>query len=262
MMVKQTMSRLLLYVLIATVVSACSSVKQVPYFQDLREGDGSTQVIDPTVVRIQPQDKIYVMVSGKDSRLTAPYNIQTTNTSTGAQRNIGYTVDNEGNIDFPGLGTIHVGGLTRKEVADKIKNILIERQLVKEPVVFVEFMNLSFTILGDVSGPGRYNIEKDQITLLDAIGMAGDLTISAKRKNVMVLREKDGVQQSYTVDLTSAEQLMNSPVYYLQQDDIIYVEPNRTKAGQASPDGNMFRSFSSWVAVISFIASMAAIIAK
>ncbi len=249
-------------VFVVTLLSSCTSTKNFSYFQDMREGDGSTGVIQSTVIRVRPQDKIYVMVSGKDARLAAPFNIQTSGTSTANQKEIGYTVDDAGNIDFPGLGEIHVSGLTRKEIASKIKTSLSERGLLKEPVVFVEFMNLSFTVLGDVGSPGRYNIEKDQITILDAIAMAGDLAVSGKRKNVMVMRETYGVQQSYEIDLTSAEQTMSSPVYYLQQNDIVYVEPNRMKANQSTNNGNTFRNVSFWMGAISFITSMIMIFVK
>ncbi len=243
---------------VVMLLSSCTSVKQFSYFQDMREGDGKVEMTEASMIRVKPQDKMYILVSGKDSRLTMPFNIETTSSSS-STRSVGYVVDDEGNIDFPGLGLIAVNGLTRNEIALKIKNTLIERQLVKEPIVYVEFMNFAFTVLGDVGSPGRYNIEKDQITIIEAIGMAGDLTVTGKRNNILVLREENGVQKSYTVDMTSASQMMSSPVYYLQQNDVIYVEPNKVKANQSTINGNTVGNVSFWMSAVSFVTSLALI---
>ncbi len=250
--------KLLLYALVVAILSSCAAAKQVPYFQDIGEKQAKIALANAKMVRLKPLDKIFVQVSGKDSRLTAPYNVQTTGSSGGGHREIGYTVDQKGFIDFPGLGELYVEGLTRMEVASKIKNILIERQLLKDPVVFVEFMNLSYIVLGDM-GSSRYSIDRDEITILEAIAQAGDLQISGLRENVLVLREVDGVMQSYRVDLTSAKNVMSSPVYYLQQDDIIYVEQNKMKRNSASANGNTLSSIGFWMGIPAFLVSLASI---
>ena len=168
----------------------------------------------------------------------------------------GYTIDEAGEIDFPVVGKIHVAGLTRPELAVRIKEELINRNLVKDPVVTVEFMNLTIAVMGEVNRPGRYAIEKDKLTLLDALSMAGDLTIFGNRENVKVLRVVDGKQVSYKVDLCNAQSVFSSPVYYIQQDDLIYIEPNEMRARQSTVNGNNVRSTSFWISVASLAASV------
>lgn len=165
----------------------------------------------------------------------------------------------EGYIEFPVLGAINVNGKTRKEIASLIKEELISRELLKDPVVTVEFANLCISVLGEVKTPGRYSIDRDKVTLLDAIGMAGDLTIYGKRDKVFVLRENGGTRYSYSVNLCSAEDLFSSPAYYLQQNDIVYVEPGNVRANQSTVNGNTIRSTSFWISVTSLIASLISI---
>ena len=160
------------------------------------------------------------------------------------------------------MGKVHIAGMTREEIAAKIKNELISQNLVKDPVVTVEFMNLTVSVLGEVTKPGRYNIDKDRMTLLDAIGMAGDLTVYGERNRVMVQREVEGKQQVYFVDLTSAKSLYSSPVYYLKQNDLVYVEPNKVKARQSTVNGNTIRSSSFWVSIGSLLTSILVLIVK
>ena len=126
----------------------------------------------------------------------------------------------------------------------------------------MEFANLYISVLGEVNKPGRYDIEQDQVTLLDAIGMAGDLTIFGKRTNVIVLRDENGKKVSYNVNLTSAYDLYASPAYYLQQKDVVYVEPNETKARQSTVNGNNVRSTSFWISLASLLTSVAVLIFK
>lgn len=140
---------------------------------------------------------------------------------------------------------------------------MIERNLVKDPVVTVEFLNLTVSVLGEVSSPGRYNIDRDQITLLDALSMAGDLTIFGKRDEVLVMREvQDGRQQVYRVNLCSANDLYNSPVYYLQQNDVVYVEPNSMRARQSTVNGNNVRSASFWMSLASLLTTITVLFVK
>ena len=174
----------------------------------------------------------------------------------------GYTVDSKGNIDFPVLGEIQVSGMTREEVATHIKKELQSHDLVKDPVVTVEYMNLSVAVMGEVNNPGRFNIDKDNLTILDALSQAGDLTIYGKREKVLVLRQEDRKQRVYGVNLCSAEHLYTSPAYYLQQNDVVYVEPNATKARQSTVNGNNVRSTSFWISLASLLTSIAVLIAK
>ena len=174
----------------------------------------------------------------------------------------GYTVDTKGCIDFPVLGKIFIAGMTREEVAAHIKSELQSHDLIKDPVVTVEYMNLSIAVMGEVKNPGRYNIDKDHLTILDALSQAGDLTIYGKREKVLVLRNEEGKQRVYGVNLCSAEHLYTSPVYYLQQNDVVYVEPNDTKARQSTVNGNNVRSTSFWISLASLLTSIAVLIVK
>jgi polysaccharide export outer membrane protein len=152
--------------------------------------------------------------------------------------------------------------MTREEIAAMIKKELINRNQLKDPVVTVEFMNLTYSVLGEVMNPGRYSIEKDKVTILDAISEAGDLTIFGKRENIMVLRNENGIQRVYDVNLCSGNDIYNSPVYYLQQDDVVYVEPNKVKARQSTVNGNTIFTPSFWVSVISLATTITVLIVK
>ena len=188
--------------------------------------------------------------------------IGTTSGTSNSQGISGYTINKDGDIDFPVLGHIHVAGMTRAEIASYIKEELVSKNLVKDPVVTVEFMNLTVSVLGEVANPGRFNIDKDKLTLLDALSMAGDLTVYGKRENVLVQREENGKQTLYQVNLNSGYDLYASPVYYLQQNDIVYVEPNSMKARQATVNGNNVRSASFWMSLASLLTTITVLIVK
>ena len=219
--------------------NSCSSSKEVVYFQDLRPGESEIKLPEVQPITVRPEDKISIIVNSRDQELTNLFNLPYVTKrlgqpalkngisgSTNDQGVSGYTVDAEGNIDFPVLGKVHVEGMQRGEIAETIKNELVNKNLVKDPVVTVEFMNLSVSVMGEVNNPGRFSIDRDRITILDALSLAGDLTIYGNRSKVLVLREENGVQRTYGIDLTSGEYVYTSPAYYLQQNDLVYVEPN------------------------------------
>ena len=158
------------------------------------------------------------------------------------------------------FGAIHVAGRHREDIAELIKGLLIKENLVKDPNVTVEFMNLRISVLGEVNTPGCYSIDRDCMTVVDALSLAGDLTIYGNRTKVMVLRQEDGMQRVYGLDLTSGENVYSSPAYYLQQNDIIYVEPNKVKARQSTVNGNNVRSTSFWISLASLLTSVAILI--
>ena len=250
-------------------LGACSTPKTITYFQDLRPGESELALTEATEIRLQPKDKLSIIVNSQDPRLTNLFNLPIVSqqigmdASSGSSRGIsGYTLDSEGNIDFPVLGSIHIAGMTREEVATFIKQELQSHDLIKDPVVTVEYMNLNISVLGEVNNPGRYDIDKDQFTLLDALSQAGDLTIHGKREKVLVLRNENGKQRVYGVNLCSAEHIYTSPAYYLKQNDVIYVEPNDTKTRQSTVNGNTVRSTSFWISLASLITSIAVLIAK
>lgn len=247
------------------MVASCATPK-VAYFMDAQYGQGVT-VPSAQDLKLQEGDKISIIVSTRDALLTSMFNLPIMANQLGSDSNVsvarglsGYTIDKYGEIDFPVLGKLHISGMSRSEVASYIKESLISNNLIKDPVVTVEFSNLTISVLGEVSKPGRYSIDRDRISLMDAIGMAGDLTIYGKRDNVMIQRETNGVKTFYKVNLNSSADLYASPVYYLQQNDIVYVVPNDQRARQATVNGNNVRSTSFWISVVSAITSITVMI--
>lgn len=256
--------------------TSCASSSHITYFQDLHPGESEVTAVTDSEIRIRPGDKLSIIVNSRDLQLTQLFNLPyvsqqlgrtaTSNTSgtssASAQGISGYTVDKNGDIDFPVLGQLHIAGKTREEVAAYIKGILFDGNWVKDPVVTVEYMNLCISVLGEVNGPGRYSIDRDQLTLLDALSMAGDLTIYGKRENVKVIRQENGKQQVYGLDLRSGEDLYHSPGFYLQQNDVVYVEPNNVRARQSTVNGNNVRSTSFWLSLASFLTTIGVLIFK
>lgn len=269
---KEMKLRLLPTLFVASALLAgCSTPTEISYFQDA-EYYGISVPVTENHITLRPEDKIAIIVNTSNDQLTNLFNLPYISQRLGAvsqsvssnysQAMVGYTVNPEGCITFPVIGDIYVAGMTRPQVAECIKDRLVSEDLVKNPVVTVEFMNLTVAVLGEVSRPGRYAIEKDKITLPEALSMAGDLTIYGKRNNVKVFRVIDGVQTSYKVDLCSAASVTSSPAYYIQQDDIIYVEPNDVRARQSTVNGNNVRSTSFWISLASLAASVATLIIR
>lgn len=249
---------------------SCKSPEQISYFQDLRAGVSENEIINPRDIKVRVEDQLSIIVSSRDPQLTSMFNLPVISQSVGNQSSAtgqprglsGYTVRKDGTIDFPILGSLKVLGMTREEIASMIKKELISRNQLKDPVVTVEFMNLTFSVLGEVTKPGRYSIEKDKVTILDAISEAGDLTIFGKRENIMVLRNENGTQRVYDVNLCSGNDIYNSPVYYLQQDDVIYIEPNKVRARQSTVNGNTVFTPSFWLSVLSLATTITVLIVK
>ena len=255
--------------LVALVLVSCHTSEKIVYFQDvpLNRPEVIEAVRDIT---LQPQDQISIIVSSKDPELASLFNLTraqyragytTMSTNYGNGEVSGYTLDQNGDIDFPQLGTIHIGGLTKSQVAAVIKQKIIDSKLIKDPVVTVEFMNLYFSVLGEVKNPGKYTISKDQVTLLEAIAMAGDLNIYGKRDAIYVIREEDGKRITHMVDIRSKD-FFNSPVYYLKQSDVIYVEPNDVRAGQSTLNENSVKSAGFWLSIGSFLCSLGVLLFK
>lgn len=247
-------------------LASCASVKEIAYFQDSQDGSRITAAPVQTL-KVGVSDKLFITVHSKNPELATIFNLPISTRQSGvmgmksmSSQMASYTVDNEGNIDFPILGLIHIAGLTREEVARKIKDMIIESDLIKDAVVIVEFSSLNVSVLGEVTRPGRYELDKDRITILDAIAKAGDLTVTGLRRNVKVFREENGVQKCYVVDLTSGSEVFASPVYYLRQEDIVYVEPNSMRKRASTVNGNNVISASFWVSLSSVAISVATMI--
>ena len=234
------------------VLSACGTPQQIAYFQDFNQNPDTLVNLKSAVITAKPTDKLYIGVKSKDPQISQLFNLTgTASTSSIAKDAYYYTVDSKGNIDFPVLGTVHVANLSREQVAEKIKKALIDASLVKDPVVTVGLSNLHYSVMGEVNHPGQFAIEDEKVTILDAISNAGDLTITGVRDDVMVLRQENGHQKIYKINLCSGKDVFSSPVYYLQQNDVVYVSPNDTKKRTSTVNGNTIQSTGFWLSVSS-----------
>ena len=238
-------------------LASCSAPKEVLYLQDI--ASIKEENIDKNYeVIIHKDDLLAILVNSKDPELALPFNMPVVTYQIGAQttaqqRLLGYLVDQNGDIDFPILGKIHVEGLTRMQVTELIKQKLMSEDLIKDPIVTVQFLNFKVSVMGEVTRPGTFDISGDRITLLEALSMAGDLTIFGRRDRVAVIREKDGKRRILYHDLRSSD-IFQSPCYYLQQNDIVYVEPNKAKTGQSRINSN--NSVGVWLSAVSVLASI------
>lgn len=262
-----------IFVLLGLLALYSCSTPQVSYFSDLQHGQVG-EIAQSLDIRLRPEDKVSIVVKSKDAQLSDLFNLpvtanrigyntaSSTNYSYTGQISL-YTVDRQGEIDFPVLGKIRIAGMLREEAADHIKQLLIKRNMVQDPVVTVEYGNLGFNVMGEVNRPGRYTFDRDRLTILDAISLAGDLTIQGRREDITVIREAEGGRRtSYKVSLLSAEELYNSPAFYLQQNDVIYVGPNKFRSRQTTVNGNNVLSAPFWISVASLLTSVAVLIFK
>ncbi len=240
-------------VIVVALFASCKTATNISYMQNL-PSNIAVAVQEEHLIKLQPGDRLNIMVHSRDEDLVRIFNITTTSSSggTGMQIKAYYTVDSQGNIDFPTLGLIPVQGKTRQEVANEIKYRLLSGSLVRDAVVTVEYADMGFYALGEIGTKGRVPITRDKVTILEAIAEAGDLTIDGKRENVTVLRTENGVQTPYTVNLCDAQSIYSSPVYYIKQNDIIYVEPSQKKANESTPTSNLFSTPGFWMGLASF----------
>ena len=254
-------------VLLGLVSCNPETFKKINYLQDIH-GDTSMSMKVNRGIIIQPQDQLSIIVTSRDPKMAIPFNLSVSNFYTGSelassggssQRITGYVVNNEGNINFPSLGALHAAGLNRWELQDLIKDRLADEGLLKDAVVTVEFLNFKVSVLGEVASPGTYSVTGDKITILQALALARDLTIYGQRENVQVIREQNGKRQIYTLDLTSSS-IFDSPAYYLQQNDVVYVTPSKVRAGHGEINENYFKSGSFWISLASISATMATLV--
>ena len=245
---------------------SCSTVKDIAYFQNKVVNE--PEAIDKHAgIVIQAKDMLSIVVSSRNPELVAMFNLPVVSYQAGSevvstgynQRLMGYVVDNEGNIDFPVLGPIKVAGLTRWELSELIKNKLLNDGLLTDAVVTVEFMNFKVSVIGEVNSPGTYSLQNDKVTILQAISLARDLTIFGQRENVCVIREREGERIIYEINLCDVS-MFNSPAYYLQQNDVVYVQPSEVKARQSTTDDKALRMTSIFVSGGSLLVSVAALI--
>ena len=228
--------------LFSMLFSSCASKKDVLYFQDI-ETRGTIEAAQEKLV-IQKNDllSIIVSVSGLDQAAAKPFNLPaiSTETAIGAnvavQRNQAYLVNENGSVKMPGLGEIKVSGLTKTQVVDKVTEKLTE--FIIDPVVNVRLLNFRVTVIGDVARPGTYNIENEKVSVIEAIGLAGDMQISGSRQDVLIIREnEDGSKTTAQLDFTKND-LFTSPYYYLKQNDVVVVDPNYAKVQRSASNPN------------------------
>lgn len=221
-------------------MSSCVSKKDIIYFQndtiDQDKVSNSYQTI------IKPDDLLQITITAQDVLAVKPFNLPIVNFSSnsnnpmGMQQQLSYLVDKNGDIDFPILGKLRVGGSSREAVIALLKKKL-DPDYVKNPNINIRIANFKVSVLGDVRAPGSYTIPNERITVIEALALAGDTNISAERRNISVFREEAGKKVEYKVNLLSNE-IFTSPIYYLQQNDVVYVKPNYARIQSASSNSN------------------------
>ncbi len=230
------------YILILLMIglSSCVSNKKITYFQFDKIDQENVSNVYKTVFKAD--DLLQITVASEDVAAAKPFNLPSvafsaaTNLIMAQPQQLSYLIDSNGEIDFPVFGKLKIGGLTREETIRMLKSRLSPDYL-KEPTINIRISNFRITVQGDVRFPGTFNIPNERVTILDAIGLAGDLNISGKRDNVLVIREEGNFKKEYRVNLLS-KKTYTSPVFYLQQNDIVYVEHNYAKIQSASSNTN------------------------
>jgi len=233
---------------------SCASRNNLIYFYNstnINSKDSSSKYT-PT---LKSDDLLSIIVSTIDPDAAKPFNLSVVSYSTNGQITgiptiQGYLIDSEGMIDFPVIGKIKLAGLSRSEATELLKEKL--NVYISNPIVNVRILNFKISVIGDVRNPGSYTIPNERITILEALGLAGDINITGIRKNILVIREKNGVKNGYRVDITSSD-ILNSPVYYLNQNDVVYVEPNKTKINSSKSSSNTSIILTSIAVLISAI---------
>lgn len=260
------MKKIFFCLLALTTMWGCKSEKDILYLQDI--SDNMTQQDTKGYnTSILPDDLLSIMVNSKDRELTVPFNLPMVSYQMGSNANgisssqkiLGFLVDSEGYIDYPILGKIKVVGLTRSQLKDKIKSELISKGYIKDPIVTIQFLNFKISVLGEVNHPGTFDVNGDRMTIFQALGKAGDLTIYGRRDKVTVIRELQNKRYIATLDLKSSK-IFDSPFYYLRQNDIVYVAPNKTKAGQSTINQN--KNIGVLASITSVLTSVAILIFK
>ena len=264
-MMRRLNKRILWLVLLPFLLTACQSYKKVPYFQNVEVVNEVEQQEKLYDAKIMPKDLLTIVVSCTNPELAIPFNLTVASNAGIAVSTSSYVttqpvlqpylVDNEGNINFPVLGELKLGGLTKREaeqlIIDKLKPYMKET-----PIVTVRMVNYKISVIGEVTRPGTFTISNEKVNLLEALAMAGDMTVYGLRDNVKLIREDaNGKQQIVTLDLNKAETIL-SPYYWLQQNDIVYITPNKAKA-RNSDVGN---STSLWFSATSILVSVVSLL--
>ncbi len=250
----------ILIISLSLFLTSCVSKKEITYFQNDQIDQANVSNSYKTVFK--PDDLLQITVSSLDFESVKPFNlpavsfVTTTDKAVGTPNQQSYLIDNDGQIDFPIIGKLKIGGLTRQEAITLLKNKL-DPDYVKNPTINIRIANYSITVLGDVRRPGTYTIPNERITILEAIGLAGDLNITGKRNTIKVFREINGKKVQFLVDLRS-NKIFTSPVYYLQQNDLVYIDQNKSSAQDAAFN----RNTGLFVSIGSIIVSLIAVLTR
>jgi len=242
------------------LLSSCKTTNQITYFQDINSY--SPELLQEKNIdyeaKICKDDQLSIFVSSVDPNAVAAFNLPLTSYLAAGEKDVvttptvqTYLVDSKGDINFPILGRIQVTGMSRSELANYLQTKI--SAYAKSPLVTVQILNFKISVLGEVNSPGTRQVNNERISILDAIGMAGDLTIYGERKNILLIRDNNGKKEFHRFDLTATD-LLESPYFYLQQNDIVYVEPNKAKTGQSRINSN--NSVGVWLSAVSVLASI------
>ncbi|PTX44473.1 polysaccharide export outer membrane protein [Christiangramia gaetbulicola] len=257
--------RPLIIIFLASVLStSCVSRKEIVYFQGLEKAEAVIDKTKKTGLQIKSNDLLTISVSAPEQEAALPFNLPVIGVPQGGAELGGlsvngrqqlqtYLVDSDGNIEFPVLGTVNVAGLNRQQLAAKLKTEITE--YVQDPIVNVRIVNFQVSVLGEVNRPGTFDIRDEYLSLPKALGFAGDLSIYGRRDNVLVMREENGKKIHEYLDLTDPN-VINSSFYYLQQNDVVYVEPNGAQMQSASYN----RNAGVYISIASVLISLAVLI--
>ena len=238
------------------ILTSCASRQNIAYFQDEKIGEFTQPIIISEVI-YQPNDMLTIDVSGLDPDAVRPFNLPAVsydNSAISAQASAKmqtYIIDNNGYIEFPVIGNIKISGLTRSEATSLLKIKILE--YVKNPIENIRLANFTITVLGEVNNPGTFAIEDEKVTLTEALGLAGDLTIYGKRHNMLLIRELNGIKKFSIIDLTKVKTL-TSTTFNLMQNDVLYVEPNKARVRSSTFNQNN-------AVIISAVGTLATIVA-
>jgi polysaccharide export outer membrane protein len=238
------------------LLTSCSPTRNLVYFNDLKgQGIYTENITNKVAPLIQADDLLNIAVSSLNAESNLLFNNGVLPSPGGSSANVnksaeGYLVGGDGTINFPVLGTVKLAGLTKEEAVRKMTAEI--KNHVKNPLVTIRFLNFKITVVGEVNRPSTFTIPTERINILEALGLAGDLTAFGKRENILLIREKDGIRTATRVNLASKD-ILNSPYFYLQQNDVLYVEPVKLKALQGSSSTFYVPLITAGVAILSLL---------
>jgi polysaccharide export outer membrane protein len=241
-------------ILILPILFSCGNTRQATYFNILPDSTSFDEALIPEHI-IRKKDILSISVSSLNESATEVFNrpnrtnVQTTTPTGELVQPAGYLVDQDGYIQFPQIGRIMVAGLTKKQVQDFLRQNLVEKKLLYDPIITIRILNYRVSVLGEVTRPMVVTVPTEKISLLEALSMAGDVTIFAKRNNVLVIREEEGKRIAQRIDLNSAE-LFTSPYYYLKANDVVYVQPNKARVFSATRTSQLLPAIISGFSVL------------